>query len=94
MLTVKNDTYLPSAPYVGLDCGKERRVGLFRYIRSDSGVPVHFLAYSKPGDCCVVDLSVCIRIILLLSTAELGTEFAVELRSGPTTELGVASQLS
>jgi hypothetical protein len=33
----------PSGPYVVLGCGEDPRVGLFRYIRSDSSVPVHFV---------------------------------------------------
>jgi hypothetical protein len=44
--------------------------------------------HSRAGDCYVVDLFVYIGLMLLLSTGELGTKFAVELRSGPTTELG------
>jgi hypothetical protein len=42
----------------------------------------------RAGDYYVVDLSVYIGLTLLLSTAELGTKFAVELRSGPATEIG------
>jgi hypothetical protein len=50
--------------------------------------------HSETGDCYVVDLSVYIRLTLLLSMAELGTESAAELWNGPATKLGVASQLS
>jgi hypothetical protein len=71
---------------MGLGYGKHPRVGLFRYIWSDSSVPVHFVA--PHGDYYVVDLSVYIGLTLLLSMAELGTECAVELRSGPATEIG------
>jgi hypothetical protein len=32
-----------SGPYAGLGYGEDPRVGLFRYIRSDSSVLVHFV---------------------------------------------------
>jgi hypothetical protein len=71
-------------------------VGLFHhfYIRSDSSMPVHFVAHSRARDCYVADLSICISLMPLLSTAELGTESAAELRSGPATKLGVIAQRS
>jgi hypothetical protein len=50
--------------------------------------------HNRVGNCYVADPSVCISLMPLLSTTELGTEFAAELRSGPATELGVASQWS
>jgi hypothetical protein len=50
--------------------------------------------HSKAKDCYVADLSVCISLMPLLSTAELGTKSIAELRSGPTTELGDALQRS
>jgi hypothetical protein len=36
--------YLQAGLYVVLSYGVDPRVGLFRYIRSNSGMPVHFVA--------------------------------------------------
>jgi hypothetical protein len=53
--------------------------------------PYTLWPYSGTVDCSVADLFVYIGLMLLLFTSKPGTESAVELRSGPTTELGVTS---
>jgi hypothetical protein len=89
--------YLQAGLYVGLDYGGGPHSGpislflLYGLILARQCV---LWPHSRAGDCYVADLSVCISLMLLLSTAELGTESVAELRSGPATELGVASQQS
>jgi hypothetical protein len=64
-------------------------VGLFCYIRFNSSVHVHVVAPQQSwGLVRGRPTWHCIGLVLLLSMAELGTESAAELRSGPTTELG------
>jgi hypothetical protein len=84
--------YLRAGLYVGLDYGGAPQSGPF---------PAISLAHkciswphSRVRDCYVAEPSVCIRLMPLSSTAELRTEYAAELQSGPATKLGVASQWS
>jgi hypothetical protein len=73
---------------------EDPRVGLFHYFLYGPILARQCVLWphSRAGDCYVVDIYVCFSLMLLLSMAELGTEFAAELWSGPTTELGVVSQ--